>query len=105
MLMLMPTSQTKSFAAVMFRRIATKTRKDPVSAQSRETFLTLQEPQQLAIREKLLHALGGDLPLAVRNKLADAVAEIARQYTDNGRHFVSEEPRVYRKRHLTASAM
>ena len=45
-------------------------------------FLTLQEAQRNAIREKLLHCLASETQPSVRNKVADAIAEIARQYTD-----------------------
>ncbi|KAF2666647.1 ARM repeat-containing protein [Microthyrium microscopicum] len=75
---------TRAFAAVMFRRAATKARKDPQSDQSKDTFWVLPDPQKVAIREKLLEALGTDNTPNVRNKVADAVAEIARQYTDEG---------------------
>jgi hypothetical protein len=76
--------QTRSFAAVLFRRVSTRTRKDPNSEYSKEIFLTIPEPQRNAIREKLLQALGADNPPQVRNKISDAVAEIARQYSEEG---------------------
>jgi hypothetical protein len=47
-------------------------------------FLTLIPPQREAIRNKLLQALNSETSATVRNKTADAVAEIARQYTDDG---------------------
>ncbi|KAI9861517.1 MAG: hypothetical protein M1824_002409 [Vezdaea acicularis] len=74
----------RSFSAVLFRRIATKTRKDPVKNESKDTFLTLQQLQKLAIREKLLESLGHESVSQVRHKIGDAVAEVARQYTDEG---------------------
>ena len=77
-------SQTRSFAAVLFRRISTKTRRDPGATQSKELFLTLQQPSQNAIRAKLLDCLQVETLSHVRNKIGDAVAEIARQYTDEG---------------------
>lgn len=40
--------------------------------------------QRLAIREKLVQALNGETVANVRNKVGDAVAEIAGQYTENG---------------------
>ena len=73
--------QTRSFAAVIFRRIASKSRKMP-NDQSVETFLSLPPQQGHAIRQQLLEALGAETSNPVRNKIGDAVAEIARQYSD-----------------------
>ncbi|KAF9892724.1 hypothetical protein FE257_001126 [Aspergillus nanangensis] len=75
---------TRTFAAVLFRRIATKTRKDPVTNEARELFSTLTGEQRLVIREKLVNCLTSESTTDVRKKIGDAVAEIARQYTDNG---------------------
>ncbi|KAL4930686.1 nuclear import receptor PSE1 [Aspergillus undulatus] len=75
---------TRSFAAVLFRRIATKTRKDPVTNDARELFSTLAREQRLVIRQKLVTCLTRETANDVRRKTGDAVAEIARQYTDNG---------------------
>ncbi|EON65239.1 hypothetical protein W97_04476 [Coniosporium apollinis CBS 100218] len=75
---------TRSFAAVLFRRIATRTRKDPASDRTKELFLTLPQPQRDAIRGKLLHCPESETAAHVRNKVCDAVAEIARQYTEDG---------------------
>lgn len=77
-------SQTRTFSAVLFRRIATKTRKDPVTNEAKELFSTLSAEQRLVIREKLVTCLTSESVADVRKKIADAVAEIARQYTDNG---------------------
>lgn len=38
----------------------------------------------MAIREKLLACLSSESLPDVRKKIGDAVAEVARQYTDNG---------------------
>ena len=46
--------------------------------------MTLQEPQKVAIREKLLHCLENETVPNIRNKIGDAVAELARQYSDEG---------------------
>lgn len=73
--------QTRSFAAVIFRRIASKSRKLP-NGDNVETFLSLQQEQAYAIRQKLLEALGSESTNGVRNKIGDAVAEIAREYSD-----------------------
>lgn len=66
---------------MIFRRISTRTAKDR-NNQSKELFITLQKPQQEAIRAKLLECLSGESVASVRNKVGDATAEIARQYTD-----------------------
>jgi len=78
--------QTRSFAAVLFRRIASKARKSPGSDDSKELFGTLQNAVKEAIRAKLLECLQNETLLHVRHKVGDAVAEIARQYTDSGMH-------------------
>ncbi|KZF24570.1 importin beta-3 subunit [Xylona heveae TC161] len=75
---------TRSFAAVLFRRISTKTRKDPKSDTTKELFLTLDQPQKTVIRTKLLECLANESLPHVRNKVGDAIAEIARQYVDDG---------------------
>ena len=70
---------------MLFRRQASKNRKHPVTGESKELFLTLGEEQRNVIRSGLLQGLAGEQLDNVRNKIGDAVAEIARQYTDNGR--------------------
>ncbi|KAI9823298.1 MAG: hypothetical protein M1832_002522 [Thelocarpon impressellum] len=77
-------ASTRSFAAVLFRRIATKHRKEPGQEHTRELFLALQPPQKAAIGQKLLQCLSTEALPDVRNKVGDAVAEIARQYSDEG---------------------
>ncbi|KAH8687154.1 armadillo-type protein [Tricladium varicosporioides] len=72
---------TRSFAAVIFRRMASKNRKLP-NGESTETFLSLPQEQGFVIRQKLIEALGTEATNTVRNKIGDAVAEIARQYSD-----------------------
>jgi hypothetical protein len=73
----------RSFAAVLFRRQASKSQKTP-TGESKEMFLLLSSDARLAIRSKLLECLAGEQINHVRNKISDAIAEIARQYTDNG---------------------
>ncbi|KAH8819451.1 armadillo-type protein [Xylogone sp. PMI_703] len=73
---------TRSFASVIFRRIASKSRKIP-SGESVETFLAIAQEQAHVIRQKLLEALNSEQTNSVRNKIGDAVAEIAREYSDN----------------------
>jgi hypothetical protein len=75
-------SQTRSFAAVLFRRIASKSRKLP-NGDNVELFLALPQEQAYAIRQKLLESLSSESVNSVRNKIGDAVAEIAREYSDN----------------------
>lgn len=77
-------TQTRSFAAVLFRRLATKTRKVVGSDESKELFIALQDPQKVAIRERLLQCLQSENLPQVRHKIGDAVAEVARQYAENG---------------------
>ncbi|KAK5164699.1 hypothetical protein LTR04_001731 [Oleoguttula sp. CCFEE 6159] len=74
----------RSFAAVLFRRISTKPRKEASSDESKDLFMTLQQPQRNVIRSNLLECLAIESVPQVRNKIGDAVAEIARQYTDEG---------------------
>ena len=66
---------------MIFRRIASKARKLPNDS-TVETFLSLETTQGYVIRQKLLEALGSETVNAVRNKIGDAVAEIAREYSD-----------------------
>lgn len=73
--------QTRSFAAVIFRRIAIRTQKDNTGT-TKELFLQLHDAQRVEIRTKLLQAYAAETRASVRNKIADAIAEIARQYTD-----------------------
>jgi len=77
---------------VLFRRIATKTRKDPASGEVKEVFLSLPNEQRVAIREKLITCLSSESTLDVRKKIGDAVAEVARQYTDNGMRLPLDTP-------------
>ena len=74
--------QTRSFAAVIFRRIASKTRRNE-KGENLEMFIALPADQAAVIRQKLLETLGTESDRAVRNKISDAVAELARQYSDN----------------------
>ncbi|KAI4109039.1 MAG: hypothetical protein L6R37_000757 [Teloschistes peruensis] len=74
----------RSFAAVLFRRIATKTRKVFDSDESKDLFITLQHAQQEAVRQSLLEVLQNESLPHVRHKIGDAVAEVARQYCDQG---------------------
>lgn len=48
-----------------------------------ELFLSLGQDQRAAIRQKLLACFPDEQLPHVRNKIGDAIAELARQYTDN----------------------
>ncbi|KAI4189513.1 MAG: hypothetical protein L6R41_001421 [Letrouitia leprolyta] len=74
----------RSFAAVLFRRVATKTRKVPGSEESKDLFTTLSQPHKEAIRQKSLDCLQNETLPHVRHKIGDAVAELARQLSDEG---------------------
>jgi hypothetical protein len=49
-----------------------------------ELFLSIAQDEAYTIRQKLLEALAAESTNNVRNKIGDAVAEIAREYSDNG---------------------
>lgn len=72
----------RSFAAVIFRRIASKTRKI-ASSETVDLFISLEKEHGTVIRAKLLETLMTENDRLVRNKISDAVAELARQYYDN----------------------
>ncbi|KAK3305552.1 armadillo-type protein [Chaetomium strumarium] len=72
----------RSFAAVIFRRIASKTRKVG-SSENVDMFVSLDKEHGILIRRKLLETLVTESDKTVRNKISDAVAELARQYYDN----------------------
>lgn len=78
------TIQARSFAAVLFRKQASKSRKNPVTNESKDLFFSLSNEAKVAIRQQILRGLATEQVSHVRNKIGDAVAEVARQYTDNG---------------------
>lgn len=53
-----------------------------------ELFLSIPQEQAYAIRQKLLEALGAETTSTVRNKIGDAVAEVAREYSDNSMFYI-----------------
>ncbi|KAK0830201.1 importin subunit beta-3 [Friedmanniomyces endolithicus] len=55
---------------------------DEGTGEQTETFLQLNAGQRNEIRERLLQGYAGEAKAHVRNKIADAVAEVARQYTE-----------------------
>ena len=75
----------RSSAAVIFRRVASKARKDPLTNENKELFLTLPGNVKDQIKSGLLQCLSTEQVSHVRNKIGDAVAEIARQCTDAGK--------------------
>lgn len=75
--------QIRSFAAVIFRRIASKSRKNE-KGENVDIFVSLPKDQAAVIRQKLLEILTMETERGVRNKISDAVAEVARQYTESG---------------------
>jgi hypothetical protein len=77
-------AQARSFAAVLFRKQASKSRKNLATNESKDLFFTLSNEAKVAIRQQLLQCLATEQLSHVRNKIGDAIAEIARQYTDNG---------------------
>lgn len=76
-----PDSAVRSFAAVLFRRIASKTRKNE-QGQIVEMFLSLAKEPAAVIRQKLLETLVNETDKQVRNKISDSVAEVGRQYSE-----------------------
>lgn len=75
--------QIRSFAAVIFRRIASKSRKND-KGETVDIFVSLPKDQAAVIRQKLLEILTSETERAVRNKISDAVAEVARQFMESG---------------------
>ncbi|KAI1000584.1 Importin subunit beta-3 [Podosphaera aphanis] len=71
----------RSFASVIFRRTASRPRKLP-NEQSIELCISLSQEQGNFIKQKLLAALGLETEPSVRNKIADAVAELAKHYSN-----------------------
>jgi hypothetical protein len=48
-----------------------------------DLFISLDPGHAQAIRQKLLEAFNNETDKNIRNKISDAVAEIARQYAEN----------------------
>ncbi|KAK9789070.1 putative TOG domain-containing protein [Seiridium cardinale] len=72
----------RSFAAVIFRRISSKSRKND-KGDTVEIFISLSPDQAIAVRQKLLESLANETDRTVRNKISDAVADVARQYSES----------------------
>lgn len=73
----------RAFAAVLFRRMSCRSTKDTASGETKEVFQLLPAPQRAEIRSKLLLAHAQEQKAHVRHKIGDAIAELARQYTDD----------------------
>ena len=69
--------------------MGTKTRKNLETDDTKELFISLQTPQKAAIRQKLLECLHSETQTLVKHKIADAVAEVARQYAESGQYLYS----------------
>lgn len=67
---------------MLFRRIAAKTQTKEGPPQ--ELFLTLSPGVKLYIRGLLLECFAEETEKSARNKIGDAVAEVARQLSDAG---------------------
>jgi len=70
---------------VLFRRIATRSKKDADGESTQDLFYSLEPAARNAIRAKMLEALVTEQDASARNKMGDAVAEIARQYAAEGK--------------------
>jgi len=74
----------RSFAAVLFRRIAT--RQPPDTEQISAIIDAVSEPALAQIKNILLQGFIGDQTRDARHKIADAIAEIARPGTKSGKN-------------------
>jgi len=82
----------RSFAAVLFRRIASKTVKKP---DPKDLFISLADPQKAFIRALLIQSFGEESANPVRNKIGDAIADIARQGHDYSMFFWGVNMSIY----------
>ncbi|TGZ80208.1 ARM repeat-containing protein [Ascodesmis nigricans] len=75
-----PDIRARSFAAVLFRRYASKSvQKD---GETKELFLSCSPALKTHVRNLLLRNFADETNGSTRHKIGDAVAEIARQYAD-----------------------
>ncbi|KAK6544185.1 hypothetical protein TWF694_000891 [Orbilia ellipsospora] len=77
-------SATRSFAAVLFRRMASKTVKKP---EPRDLFISIDQNTQIGVQNVLIQCFGTEQDPQVRHKIGDAIADIARQIYDDERHW------------------
>ena len=85
--------------------MAARHMKDPNSTESKELFFTLMQEQRLAIREKLLQSLNSETVAHVRNKVGDAIAEVAGQYAERGMHSDGNFPPPLNERYAKDSML
>jgi len=64
--------------------MATRSKKDVEGDSTQDLFYSLDPAARNAIRAKVLEALVTEQDASARNKMGDAVAEIARQYAAEG---------------------
>lgn len=79
---------------MLFRRIAAKTQTK--EGQPQELFLTLSPGVKLYIRGLLLECFAEETEKSARNKVGDAVAEVARQLSDAGMYFSAKFRFIFR---------
>lgn len=77
------TEVLRSFAAVLFRRIAIKSPKVSTKFTDRNIGI-ISEEARFQIREILLKGFINESSNQVRHKLSDAIAEVAKEYTEAG---------------------
>jgi hypothetical protein len=65
--------------------MAVKSRKNNVGEGTQDLFFSLQSQVREAIRNTLVEALLGEQDEGVRHKIGDAIAEVARQYSADGK--------------------
>lgn len=75
-----PDPMQRSFAAVLFRRLAAKNR--PKLDEPRELYISCPTGVKNYIREALLQCFAQDSNNQVRHKVGDAIAEVARQLAE-----------------------
>ncbi|KAF3907148.1 Importin-5 [Orbilia brochopaga] len=75
-------ANTRSFAAVLFRRMAGKTVKKP---EPRDLFISIDQNTQQTVQGHLIRCFGEEANPHVRNKIGDAIADVARQIYDDER--------------------
>ncbi|CCX33785.1 armadillo-type protein [Pyronema domesticum] len=73
-------STARSFSAVLFRRLASKAQLNDSNTQ--ELYIACQPTIKIYIRNTLLQAFAQETDGLTRNKIGDAIAEVARQLAD-----------------------
>ena len=78
----------RAFAAVLFRRMAAKMVKKP---DPKDLFISLDMPQKTHIRSVMIFCFLNETQHTVRNKIGDAIADLARQGNEYGMALKQEE--------------